>query len=428
MAPTRQTKFGGIVGDSSSSPESEPDDSYMTALENAASVKEKRLAEHNQFLSQGGGSVNACGGDNRHQEEVRTSPLVSGQVLDEYDSILPQHGLLAQRISSHAIIANSPTGAEDGKTDAKVQSPKVNAEDPRIYLNVNTPWSAFICGSQGSGKSHTLSCMLENCVLASPLSELPKPLAAIVFHYDNFASYASGQACEVAYLCSQGIPVTILVSPTNFWQMKKIYENLDGLKSSELQPIVKPMLLTEGNLNVARMKKLMAISESDGPVPLYVEVSSTLSPLRPCIYNWQAIMRILRHMAIESRGAKGFNYAMFKRMLASENFSGTQNGPLKLRMDLLESFMPEKAKPGMDNDHNEATDWSFSPGTVTVVDLSCPFVDESVACSLFNICLEIFEEKRGTTGLVVALDEAHKVAPYSLSSRFHKLALANLTV
>src|SRR5688572_8761173 len=37
-----------------------------------------------------------------------------------------------------------------------------NTLDPRIFYNIAAPSSAFICGSQGSGKSHTLSCMLEN--------------------------------------------------------------------------------------------------------------------------------------------------------------------------------------------------------------------------------------------------------------------------
>ena len=40
----------------------------------------------------------------------------------------------------------------------------VSAYEP-IMQNVHTPNSAFICGSQGSGKSYTLSCILENCLL-----------------------------------------------------------------------------------------------------------------------------------------------------------------------------------------------------------------------------------------------------------------------
>jgi hypothetical protein len=32
--------------------------------------------------------------------------------------------------------------------------------DPRVVLNTNVPFSAFICGLQGSGKSHTTSCII----------------------------------------------------------------------------------------------------------------------------------------------------------------------------------------------------------------------------------------------------------------------------
>ena len=32
--------------------------------------------------------------------------------------------------------------------------------DRRLFHNTNIPFSAFICGLQGSGKSHTLSCIL----------------------------------------------------------------------------------------------------------------------------------------------------------------------------------------------------------------------------------------------------------------------------
>ncbi|KAF6236955.1 hypothetical protein HO173_004834 [Letharia columbiana] len=52
--------------------------------------------------------------------------------------------------------------------------------------------------------------------------------------------------------------------------------------------------------------------------------------------------------------------------------------------------------------------WSFQPGSLTIVDLSCPFVDESAACAMFNICLALFLEDRQEAGRIVALDEAHK--------------------
>lgn len=157
--------------------------------------------------------------------------------------------------------------------------------------------------------------------------------------------------------------------------------------------------------------------------------------------KYQVILRILREMAIASRGAPGLDYWAFKRKLEKEGLTDRQNGPLKLRLDLLESFMEVPPKPGSEPvkdrvpDFDEttkagrrakdewfnsrkrkgqllkklATSWSFEPGTLTIVDLSCPFVDENAACALFIICLELFLENRGNTGRVVALDEAHKV-------------------
>lgn len=52
-----------------------------------------------------------------------------------------------------------------GQAD-KLKSP-AGIADGRVYMNVATPLSAFICGSQGSGKSHTLSCFLENYLIKS---------------------------------------------------------------------------------------------------------------------------------------------------------------------------------------------------------------------------------------------------------------------
>jgi hypothetical protein len=47
-------------------------------------------------------------------------------------------------------------GHENGSNDESI------AIDP-VMLNTDTPWSAFICGSQGSGKSHTMFAMSYPC-------------------------------------------------------------------------------------------------------------------------------------------------------------------------------------------------------------------------------------------------------------------------
>lgn len=143
-------------------------------------------------------------------------------------------------------------------------------------------------------------------------------------------------------------------------------------------------------------------------------------------------------MAVESRGAPGLDYDAFRKKVDAEAFTGQQIAPLKLRLELLESFMNRSSKTEEGQQaptfpdtkagrqarskwfvqkaqersiEKQSADrvWDFKPGTLTIVYLSCPFVDESSACALFGICLDLFLESRNTASRIVALDEAHKV-------------------
>ena len=68
----------------------------------------------------------------------------------------------------------------------------------------------------------------------------------------------------------------------------------------------------------------MVVSE---PKPLYVHV----------------VERILRGLRIAQQSSElAFNYAKFKTILALEDLTPTQQGPLKQRLDTLESFMVQE--------------------------------------------------------------------------------------
>jgi hypothetical protein len=70
---------------------------------------------------------------------VRNSVLFSGAVLGaSNEDEIPQYGLL-------------------GSSDLTCST---NISDSRLFLNTNIPFSAFVCGVQGSGKSHTTACMI----------------------------------------------------------------------------------------------------------------------------------------------------------------------------------------------------------------------------------------------------------------------------
>jgi hypothetical protein len=115
---------------------------------------------------------------------------------------------------------------------------------------------------------------------------------------------------------------------------------------------------------------------------------------------------ILRKMAIKSQGLGAFDYATFKDELSATKFASGQDGPMKLRLDLLESFMKRceftyRILANTENDYLCGT-----PGSLTIVDLTDPVIDADSACVLFDICLSVFIQQT-RCGKIVALDEAH---------------------
>lgn len=189
-------------------------------------------------------NVSNSSAQNARLEEVRTTPLFAADVLrvsaDAAVSTVPFNTL-----SQYALLADIKDVR--GRGPEKPQYVHDESKDNRLFLNTNPPWSAFICGSQRSGKSYTLSCMLEGAMLQSEapytLGKLQHPLASIVFHYDKF-----NQACEAAYLCSTGIPVKVLVSPVSFGKLHRLYSNLPNVPK-HLRPTVRPLAFEQHHLS-----------------------------------------------------------------------------------------------------------------------------------------------------------------------------------
>ncbi|ROW10495.1 hypothetical protein VMCG_01744 [Cytospora schulzeri] len=261
-----------------------------------------------------------------------------------------------------------------------------------LHFNIAAPSSIFICGSQGSGKSHTLSCLLENCLFQSQANELPRPLTGIVFHYDTFICDDAGSPCEAAFLSTNPlVKVRVLCAPTNVKTIKQTYSRFPRVTVEELR-------IDEKDLNTKRMMDLMSV-KSGGNTPLYMHVA-------------KRILKQLRYMEQHSAGG-GFSYADFRKMLDKEDLTDQQRVPLEQRLENLESFMARAQESGGKKIFRtvkpRGNDWTPRPSQLTIVDLSCPTMDPEGACQLFNICLSLFlEQDPIKVGRVIALDEAHK--------------------
>ena len=202
----------------------------------------------------------------------------------------------------------------------------------------------------------------------------------------NFAEYASGSSfrpCELTFLASPGsqLPnnlgvkkVNVLVSPSNYLSMKALYTQIPGVT-------VQPFILRPKDLNISIMLTLMSVNQTQA-TPLYMGI----------------VTKILRNMASEA--AEAFNYPEFRRRLDDTGLDRKQEEFLNQRLDLLESFL--------DLD-GSTTSPIFAAGEMSIIDLSCPFVDGSTACVLFKIAMDLYLESDPAIGKVIVLDEAHKV-------------------
>ncbi|KAL8736881.1 MAG: hypothetical protein Q9181_002247 [Wetmoreana brouardii] len=388
--------------------------------------------------------------------DVFAEPLFSVDVARKIQesaakNMFPQYGLLASR---EEIYDPAATTDQHGDDDSK-KMPNI-ASDDRIFLNMNVGFSAFVCGSQGSGKSYTLSCMLEAGLLDARLGKLPHPLTGIVFHWDRNAESSGHQPCEAAYLCSSGIPVTVLVSPSNYDAMEAAYGNLK-LPAGRPKPVVRPFFLRQKDLNMERMMTLMAVESEKGRSALYIEVSDPTSSgvVQPSRSRdgskdetkfLQIVRKVLRDIALENRGAPEDIYTEFKERMEDQKFQPDQRSLLNMRLQLLEGFfdrlveetfgiiMYEGEIPKFPETKNGRKDeqkwkkqqlerrlaqpdvWSAEPGSLTIVDLTDSFVDQSAACTLFDICLSLFLANQPVGRTVIALDEAHKFMSQGESS------------
>jgi hypothetical protein len=175
-------------------------------------------------------------------------------------------------------------------------------------------------------------------------------------------------------------PIKVLVSPSNLVTMRNSY--------AKTEAEVVPFYLSTKDLNCTRMMSLMRVDES-GKVPLYMEV----------------IQQILRSMGNET-----FDYSEFKRSIErkkNSEFTKEQNMPLQLRIQLLEAVLLERQNRRIQG--IGSVKHHFQPGTVTIVDLTDPFINASSASALFDIALSLYLETEVPSGKLLVLDEAHKV-------------------
>ncbi|KAJ3490105.1 hypothetical protein NLI96_g1681 [Meripilus lineatus] len=280
------------------------------------------------------------------KHELMTAPLLTREAYLEagFYAHVTQYGVLgsAKRIYDH-------------------NEYEIPAEE-RLYINTNAPFSALVCGVQGSGKSHTVAVLLESMFIPAypAIGSLEKPLCGLVLHFGEGGK--STRPCEAAFV---GRPSYARIS-------------IPTLEFTSLNVTVEPLAFSEQELDAEAFLSMMAVGSSES-APLYI----------------QAVLSILRDLG------ENFTYKAFEVQLEErkKNFNPAQLAGLEQRMALLHSFMSTGRDPMQSR---------FLEGRLTIVDLSDPFIDSAAACGLFEIITRLFVRADVGTGKVLVVDEAHK--------------------
>ncbi|KAI6105717.1 hypothetical protein EDD17DRAFT_308389 [Pisolithus thermaeus] len=313
------------------------------------------------------------------EHEVRTAPIITrdAYVAAGYHEQTSQYGVLGRTMS----IFNGLT--------------PYTPLDPRLYVNTNAPFSAVICGVQGSGKSHTVSVLLESMFIPNlpPIGALKKPLSGLVLHFGEGGP--SARPCEAAWVATSENPgiktpkVRVYVSKSSINTMRAVYAPLGD------KVTVEPLLFDKNELDAQAFLSMMAVGSSEN-APLYM----------------QGVLAILRELG------ENFTYEKFMKRLdeRKEGFNPIQISGLEQRMLLLTSLL--------DNDKYSKRTGRFAAGQLTIVDLSDPFIDPASACGLFEIITRLFVRAEVGTGKVLLVDEAHKyLSPNKTASGLTKSLL-----
>ncbi|KAG6903380.1 hypothetical protein C0995_013133 [Termitomyces sp. Mi166 len=305
--------------------------------------------------------------------DLSTAPLITKEAYDGggYLRSSSQYGVLGRVLSTHQ------------------KSLCERPEDPRLYLNTNAPFSALVCGVQGSGKSHTVSVILESMLVSNCPSTglLNKALSGLVLHFgEGGPSSLPSEAAWLAMSSDSDVEppeVRVFVSQSSLNTMRTVYAPLGD------HVIVEPLTFSESELDAQAFLSMMAVGSSDS-APLYI----------------QAILTILREL-----GEK-YTYKAFMQELEikKKTFNPAQLSGLEQRMSLLTSFLAKDKKGRCITPAAR-----FAAGRLTIIDLSDPFIDPASACGLFEIIVRLFVRSDVDTGKVLVVDEAHKAINFELT-------------
>jgi len=252
-----------------------------------------------------------------------------------------------------------------------------------IALDLNQTHTISLFGVQGGGKSYTLGSIIEMACLPLPgINQLPRPLAAVVFHYSETQDYKP--------------EFTSMVSPNTDPDAIRVLSEQYHCEPKSLSDVV---LLTP----VDKLEQRQAEYPKIPVLPLKFASSELQAGhwrfLMGAVGNQATYIRKLNQIMRELRADLTID-----RLRAAIDQGGLPNNVLELahlRLDLAATYIDDSAKLAE----------VIRPGRLVIVDLRDEFIEKDQALGLFVVLLQLFGDATWEGqhfNKLVVFDEAHK--------------------
>jgi hypothetical protein len=236
---------------------------------------------------------------------------------------------------------------------------------------------------RGGGKSYTLGTIVEMaCLPIDRISQLPQPLASVIFHYSATQDYRpeftsmvepNADPAQVRLLAERYgttpralSDVLLLVPRDKVGLRQREYPGLD----------VRPLVFSPRELQASHWRFLMG---AVGSQSLYLR-------------QVNAVMRALRG---------GITLDSLRQGIAQSSLPDHLRHLATTRLDLAAQYLEEGAE----------VSGLLRPGRLVIVDLRDEFIEKDEALGLFVVLLQLFADARDADGpfnKLVVFDEAHK--------------------
>lgn len=253
----------------------------------------------------------------------------------------------------------------------------------RVALDLNQTHTISLFGVQGGGKSYTLGTIIEMaCMQAKGLSILPRPLAAILFHYSSTLDYKP--------------EFTSMIQPNSNASQIKILHDKFGASPEALSDIV---VLVPSSKVEERAREYLGIQ--------VLPIAFAARELKAS--HWKFLMGAVGSQSLYLRQV---NLIMKKlrddltlpSIVAAVGDSGLSDHLKELALLRLK-FAGEYINDSV------AMTGIVRPGRLVIVDLRDEFIEKDEALGLFVVLLQLFAEATYADkpfNKLVVFDEAHK--------------------